>query len=351
MNFDCNLGHCCLRILADRRTQERHWTEQDLYGRGSFTEVRCALLEDSELGKELQKEKFSLVHGQEIAALLGRLHALLERVPPDLTAPEIMAMPVMREVMSTARRLLALLFPGGGGLGMFMNRNTIAGCLESLAGRREQELLWSGRVPGMIGLFVEDQCMLFGDSGLGIYYDTPAFALWYGTETARLTSLLDSLMMRVPQDGVSDAEIIPLPIMDEVRAIARQLLESPLCAGHRRTLRGGILCSHLRVLADRREQENWWLERKDGGICTFADAREAVFEATEKKGSGSRGDLQRYYGAETMELLNTLRSLLDQVPQDGVCDAEIILLPIMDEVRTVAARLRRTGLYAECGIP
>ncbi|RYD30569.1 MAG: hypothetical protein EOP86_19720 [Verrucomicrobiaceae bacterium] len=192
---------------------------------------------------------------------------------------------------------------------------------------------------------------MFGDCSLGIYYSTPAFALWYGKETARLTSLLDSLMMRVPQDGVSDAEIISLPIMDEVRATALQLLESPLCVGHRRTLRGEILCSHLRVLADRKAQENWWLERTDGGICTFADAREAVFEATEKKDSASRGDLQRHYGAETVELLDTLRSLLDQVSQDGVSDAEIIPLPLMNEVRTVAGRLRRTRLYAECGIP
>ena len=110
---------------------------------------------------------------------------------------------------------------------MMFYKDRLRWSLEELASREQQEQFWLGRVPGMMSTFEEAWAGAFDDSGLWAVYDEQEFLEEYGGDVVRLIELLRSLLKKVPLN-VHPSEIIPLPVLEEIRKVSQQLLQSAL---------------------------------------------------------------------------------------------------------------------------
>lgn len=105
---------------------------------------------------------------------------------------------------------------------MFVRHLVISG-LEELADLKVQEKLWTGKIEGQIGSVEEAFCRVFDDSSLGRVLDSKK-------ERDRLPAALrdkavelDRAGRKIP-DGADPWDVIKNPAMNDVRALAAELL-------------------------------------------------------------------------------------------------------------------------------
>ena len=110
---------------------------------------------------------------------------------------------------------------------MTLNKDWLKSGLHELASRAEQERLWLGLEPGVMASFVETACFLFSHPVLGADMDSGRFREEYGDIICEKTEKLLKLIQNVPE-GLSPSDEINHPVMDEIRAVAHELLNSEL---------------------------------------------------------------------------------------------------------------------------
>jgi hypothetical protein len=101
--------------------------------------------------------------------------------------------------------------------------------LQELASRAEQERLWTGLTPGVMASFVETACFVFSYPLLGAEMESGLISERYGAMVGEKTEQLLKLVRNFPQ-GLSPLDQINHPMMEEIRAVAHELLDSALFA-------------------------------------------------------------------------------------------------------------------------
>jgi hypothetical protein len=101
-------------------------------------------------------------------------------------------------------------------------QNLIGG-LEELSDKALQEKLWTGKMKGQMGSFVEAICYVFNDSGLDRILDSSHPTDEISPEIREMAIRLRRLVKTVPQSG-APLETINHPAMDKVRSAAGELL-------------------------------------------------------------------------------------------------------------------------------
>jgi hypothetical protein len=112
---------------------------------------------------------------------------------------------------------------------MSFDKKSLRDSLWELSSRMEQERLWTGLTPGVMASFEETACYLFSYGLLGAEMESGLFSQRYGEIVGQKTEQLLNLVQNFPL-GLSPMDQINHPDMDEIRAIAQDLLDSSLCA-------------------------------------------------------------------------------------------------------------------------
>lgn len=112
-----------------------------------------------------------------------------------------------------------------------INIDVLRWSLEELALLEEQKRLWLGTSLSEISSFEEACCGVFDDSGVTRAMDNGFMLESYGSEIVRQFDSLSALIRKVPSN-LKPSDLIGLPILVEIRAAAKKLLESGMFADH-----------------------------------------------------------------------------------------------------------------------
>ncbi len=112
---------------------------------------------------------------------------------------------------------------------MSFDRDCLRSGLQELASRAEQERLWTGLTPDVMASFVETACFVFSYDLLGAEMDSGLLSERYGDVVGEKTEQLLKLVQNFPK-GLSPLAQINHPMMDEIRMVAQELLDSSLFA-------------------------------------------------------------------------------------------------------------------------
>ena len=110
-------------------------------------------------------------------------------------------------------------------MNFFISLDVLRWCLEELASLEEQKRLWLGNSPGEMSTFEEAWCGVFNDAGVRRAIENGFMLDCYGSEIVDQFEYLGALLRKVPLD-LKPSDQINLPILDEIRSAAKQLLES-----------------------------------------------------------------------------------------------------------------------------
>ena len=104
-----------------------------------------------------------------------------------------------------------------------MNVQKLIWGLEELADQELQKKLWAGKSDGEVSSFTEAICVTFDDSGLGNMIDSNKNSEITPEEFIIKAKRLDAIQKRIP-DSLTPDDVIKHPLMNEVRALAADLL-------------------------------------------------------------------------------------------------------------------------------
>lgn len=114
-------------------------------------------------------------------------------------------------------------------MNFFISLDVLRWRLEELASLEEQKRLWLGASVREMSTFEEACCGIFDDAGVTRAIENGFMLDRYGSEIVNQFESLDALIQKVPLD-LNDNDLISLPILDEIRAAAKHLLESGVFA-------------------------------------------------------------------------------------------------------------------------
>ena len=110
-------------------------------------------------------------------------------------------------------------------MNFFISLDVLRWCLEELASIEEQRRLWLGNAPGEMSTFDEAGCGVFDDSGVTRGIRNGFMLDRYGSEIVNQFESLSALIRKLPP-GLKPDEEIEHPIMGQIRATAKRILES-----------------------------------------------------------------------------------------------------------------------------